>query len=131
MRKAVIILLTFIYSLSAVGACVTIHYCGGEVASVSVFSAEGKKCMCPVKDGQMKKGCCENKTLTFKIKDDQSKLNAFVFNAQKIFDAQLAILPIAEAIRYAVIVEVQSYSAHNPPDPVKQPLYILNQVFRI
>lgn len=129
MRKAVIILLTFIYSLSAVGASLTIHYCGGEVASVAFFSAEKNKCTCP--GGEMKKGCCESQTLTFKMKDDQSKSKDFTFSLAKSFEFQPSHFDAHQlVICHNSFVSFTSH-IHNPPDPVRQPLYLLYQVFRI
>lgn len=71
MRKIVVISICCLYMVSSLGVTMQSHYCMGRLTSSS-FQAQKPDFKCP-KCGmtKKKKGCCENKSKTFKIQCDQ------------------------------------------------------------
>lgn len=129
MKRFFVILLMFLYMIPAIGVNVSMHYCGGELTSISHGLSEKKKCQCS--PNKMKKGCCEDKQQTFKIDDSQQKAelvspkfnNAFVLQVEKplVFQKPTAYKSIGRV----------GYSIFHPPNLYREPLYLLNSVFRI
>nr|NQU90370.1 hypothetical protein [Bacteroidota bacterium] len=56
------IILAFLILLTSIGMTLTMHYCGGQLKSVSVITTAEACCDTP--------GCCHNKTITIKIEDN-------------------------------------------------------------
>ena len=56
MKRIVAILLILAYTLPAISMNVSMHYCGGKLASISFFSDNEDGCVCGVK--KMKRNCC-------------------------------------------------------------------------
>lgn len=115
--------------MPAIGINISVHYCVGEIVSVSIGSSNTDKCVCGSK--KMKKNCCQNKNFSFKLKDNQQKEPQFSLNTVKSFDFRPALLSTFAFHYQPTFVENVLYNSHHPPNNLKQPLYILNQVFRI
>jgi hypothetical protein len=69
MRKIVSISLLSLYLLASVGLTLTVHYCGGDLASLTLF--DKINCCCDEKGKA--DNCCKNEIKTIKISDDQIK----------------------------------------------------------
>lgn len=70
MKKLLIILLAFFFTLSAIGVEVTVHHCMGKT-SLTVFGVDfNKHCKCKHEDESHKSRCCNNHTVTFKAAVD-------------------------------------------------------------
>lgn len=67
MKKLLVSILVLLYGLSSSGMSVYVHYCCGKIDKVD-FSADGKM-SCPAGDHPPKKGCCDSKEFSLKIKD--------------------------------------------------------------
>ncbi|MDZ4759059.1 MAG: hypothetical protein SGJ10_13100 [Bacteroidota bacterium] len=130
MRKIFAILLLFCYLIPAIGLSVSVHYCGGRLASFSIIGTDEAKCPCG--DMPMKKDCCKDKTASFKIKDTQRNSKQIIVIVYKGFKQ----LPIASTplygINYTSIFSEQEIQFDHPPPLLnEQAIYLLNQVFLI
>jgi hypothetical protein len=128
MKKLSALFLMLLYLMPAVGFSVTTHYCGGKISSVSVSATPPEICVCGSK--KLKSKCCESKIFTVKIKDTQQ--NPLQFSSQyKVVQSQ-AEIPFVQDFSFQFASDVNSfYYTHYPPDMLKQPLFVLHQVFRI
>ena len=129
MKRIVAIILFFLYVIPAIGINISVHYCGGEISSVSFGSGYVEKCACGSK--KMKTDCCKNKQISFKLKSDQQKTSHVALN----FFKSVTFLPIVFST-YSFSFQPAfdkniAYNDYQPPDKLKQPLYILHRVFRI
>ncbi len=127
MKKFKAILLLFLFVITNSGMAISIHWCGGKLSSVDFFSCSKNKCACGKK--AMKPGCCKDKKVQFKVKDDLVKSNTVVF---KVSPPMLAI----SAQQFTIVPKVCfQYSAidfyHPPPFKPKAPIYLLDRVFLI
>lgn len=82
-KKHISILLVFFLLISNAGLSFNVHYCGNEVASVSLktsFSSQDfeKDCCGIVSEND---ACCKDKVVHFQKKSDNSLLKAYSFNA--------------------------------------------------
>jgi outer membrane protein W len=106
-----------------------VHYCGGELSSISIGAKSENPCTCGSK--KMKKNCCEDKTFSYEVDDNQAKTQECLLTFSNSFNLDVA-LPSSFEICYVCFPTIVSeYYFHHPPNNVKPPLYILNQVFRI
>ena len=78
MKRFLLIVILISYSITSFGVSLNYFYCCGKLKAVS-FAVKTE-----TKDGiaKSKNGCCDNKTVKLKIKDDQknSELTAFHFD---------------------------------------------------
>ena len=129
MKKIIVTIFLLLYLIPTFGVNVTVHYCGGEISSVSFGEAGIDKCACGSK--KMKKNCCQDKKFSFEVDDDQSKTPEAAITFLKSFDIQ-TFLPKAFKFDYNYFPQITSGDYfHHPPNNVKTALYILHQVFRI
>ena len=68
MKKSLIILFASFYLILASGLSVSLHYCGGKLKDISLFSTSNENGCCGNK--KKSKGCCKNKTAFLKVKDN-------------------------------------------------------------
>ena len=126
MKKLSLIVLAFLYLIPSIGFSVNAHYCGNKLASISLKASDAT-CACGSK--KTKKNCCKNKTITVKISDTQQASHQIVIDF-KTFQFQ-PLLVVAEELNFQNVTVVSTFYNHHPPDDIKQPLYILNRVFKI
>ena len=129
MKKFVVTILLLLYLIPTFGVNVTVHYCGGEFSSLTFGTSAKNKCACGSK--KMKKNCCEDKTFSYKVDDDQAKTQECLLTFSNSFNLDVAPPSSVEFYYFYYPSIVSEYYFHHPPDKVKLPLYILNQVFRI
>jgi hypothetical protein len=68
-KRILVILILMSYSIASFGVSLNYFYCCGKLKTVSLaLKTEDKDCT-----GKAKKGCCDNKTVTLKLKVDQQK----------------------------------------------------------
>ena len=120
----------FVYTLPAISTNVSMHYCGGELASISFFSDNSDGCVCGVK--KMKRSCCETKHLSFTFKDSHQK--ADVVALKSIEQTELQLLPDFSAFTFVMkkfyVLNIH-HNFNDPPNSFKEPLYLLNRTLRI
>ena len=80
LRKCTGLFLAFLLLVSNIGFAFDVHYCGGEIASVSLnttaSAAPEKKC-CGA--SEKKSSCCKDKVVHFEKKSDNATLKMFFF----------------------------------------------------
>lgn len=115
--------------IPAIGVNISVHYCGGDISSVSFGTNKVSKCLCGSK--KMDKDCCKDKQLSFKAKYDQHKTSQITFKPLKPFATYQLAIPTYSISFQPLVVENTTYNDYYPPGKLKQPLYILHRVFRI
>lgn len=128
MKKAGLILLILIYSLSSFGLTVKEFYCCGRLESISVIFANIEKSV-PGSDDS-KRDCCKTKYHSFKVKDHHvaatqidAPLNVFT----DLSNSLVSFLPNSLDIMEPKVVNV----SHSPPLQLNNPIYISICIFRI
>lgn len=127
MKKATVLLLLVFYLIPTIGMTVSAHFCGGKLTSVSMQLLGNEKCPCGSK--KMKKDCC--KTNTIKIIHEQQQAPHLSIDFSKLFSVHHAIIQTETNSFFFSIVEAEFYKHHSPALLLKQPLYLINSVFRI
>lgn len=129
MKKALVSILLFIYTLAVSGASVDLHYCMGKFIGLD-FDYSLKKdchnCGMPAID---KKGCCNNKQIQVKVDGDQQA----TYNNISLENDYILIIPAYKVID-DIIINLKSVahpSIHSPPLAENKPTYLLNCNFRI
>ena len=128
MKKAAAILLSFFFLISNSVVAVSVHWCGGKLASVNFFADQEHNCKCG--NRAMKPNCCKDKTVQLKANDELAKTNHFslkITPPKCIFTLpiQITVLPSAQ---YQYVV-ADFY--HPPPFKPKAPIYLLDGIFLI
>lgn len=83
MRKIIVIAILLSYSIASFGVSLNYFYCCGKLEAVSLtVNTEEKDCA-----AGSKKGCCDNKTVTIKLKIDQKN------NEKSSFDFATPLSP--------------------------------------
>jgi hypothetical protein len=70
-KRFLSISLLFLYLLSSAGVTVSAHYCGGDLASLSLF--QSGSCCCDDTQDVTDDGCCKDEQRQLKITADQNK----------------------------------------------------------
>lgn len=127
MKRLFAISLMLVYLTFSAGVVVAYHFCGGELAEISVL--KGPKSCCPDADSQ--KSCCKNSTLTLKITNDYSSDITFPeVPYAKLIAVLLNVFPIIE-ISVSNEITKRIFDAPGINHYSKLPLYLANQVFII
>ena len=71
MKNFVVIFLLCIYGFSSPGMTLHLHYCCGKIDKVDIEPVKKHDCDAP--KHMATKGCCDNKQVDLKIKDDYQK----------------------------------------------------------
>lgn len=69
-KKFLVILLLIVYSASAIGTTINMHYCMNKISDWSFSSKKKDKC---AKCGMSNNGCCKDEKKEIKISSDQQK----------------------------------------------------------
>ena len=87
MKRYLTILFSFLYLFLAMGISVNLHYCHGEVDSVSFFSQEGS-CCCH-KAGKPSH-CCFDENYKYELNSEQffSSLKSYSFSLIEVFTSE-------------------------------------------
>jgi hypothetical protein len=127
-KKGISVLLAFILLVSSGGWSLNIHYCGGEIASISAFEKNSNACCdhhveldtcCALDIEEDEDGCCSDDILQVELED-------VVVEYLKTFTLFQAILPDFSVTIFAVeyssstIEQLHFYCDSNAP-----PLYLL------
>ncbi|MDQ3192920.1 MAG: hypothetical protein M3Q58_15130 [Bacteroidota bacterium] len=129
MKSISFIILIFLYLIPAIGINGTVHYCGGDIASITVNGiGSSEKCGCGSK--RMASDCCNDENFSFHLDDDQYTPQ-YTFTSLKSFNFSPSISSQFSIDYRTPIVQKGLYYTHHPPDNVKTPIYILHQVFII
>jgi len=123
MKRFVSIILSFLYISLSTSAAVSIHYCGGELESITINShTEG--CCCVY--SEMSSDCCKDESLILKLDTDQT-INV----VQNILPEQIIILSILTN-QFELLkdngIELVCDNYFVPP-PKLQPIWLMNCTF--
>ncbi len=130
MKKISAIILLLFYMIPSFGINVTIHYCGGEISSISLLgSTTEDKCACGIK--KMKNNCCKDSNFYFQVDDKQIQAQQTSINPIKSFAIQLMLTKILDVNYSYSHLETNGDYFYHPPNKLKTPIYIFQQVFRI
>jgi hypothetical protein len=80
LKKCTGLFLAFLLLVSNIGFAFDVHYCGGEIASVSLntsVSASPEKKCCGASEKKM--SCCKDKIFHFEKKSDNATIKVFFF----------------------------------------------------
>lgn len=120
MKKLLHIFLLTIYLPAALGVGFNVHYCGGEVESVEVFSYTDHGCICH----DTETGCCNDDWKFVKLDDNSQRTQPGVsFNFSPV---SLFIQPIEQSDLSHVIAlhEIGATYSHGPPVIYNNPVYL-------
>ena len=131
MKRFLSISLLMIYLTFSAGIVISMHYCGGDLASLKLFAKAS--CCCdddeklPTKDD-----CCKDEIKTIKISDDQNIHKSISYVVKEIQD--LAVLPTPCSFSFQHVVYtttiISNQQLPRPPDRVCLiPAYKLNHSF--
>jgi len=130
MKKATIILLMLLYLIPAIGVTVSVHYCGGRLASVSLNPSDTEH-KCPCGSKKMKKDCCKDVVNTLELDDDQKRPQPMLLNIGAIAIAHHVVACTQAFNHKSPAISAEFEHCSHPPDDLKHPLYLRYQVFRI
>jgi hypothetical protein len=85
-RYIILILLLAIYLPGSAGIAISAHFCMGELASLSINTAESKSCACTP---GFKKSCCSDTFIYYKLDINQTKAE----NLKATFKFSFSCLP--------------------------------------
>lgn len=125
MRKVAFISLISFYLIALVGYSVNIHYCGGELESVSL-DEPASVCCCGVSGGM--EGCCSDEELLLKLTEDQHLAHDLNVNFEnKALDLLCPQDLLADEVEINEDVKVDFYDVKPPPK--LPPIWLLNCSF--
>jgi len=127
-KRAALILLTFIYVLSCTGIAVNSFYCCGKLASVKFEYGAADNALTQIKKSG--KGCCRHELLNLKVKDNHFNPATFSINKPAAID-----LPLFACAVQPVVIALPTistcYKGNAPPGAADNPIYTLNCAYRI
>lgn len=126
MRKFIIIALLTLHTVASSGTVLSMHYCMGSLASLSVGEKHGTGCdICGMED----RGCCHDDVKVIKIDGTQELSNA----TSHLFPKEFFILPKQPFRLENEYFAIQKQATSQFPIQVvgSPPIFILNCNFRI
>lgn len=128
MKKSGIIFLSILYFVVASGFTMNLHYCAGKLKGISFFQTKEDGC-CGNK--KKSKGCCKEKTLVYKVKDNHKAVDKTILpnTSVKQFVANYVILDFTCNNPSIELFALPDCNA--PPFLDPKPVYLLNRNFRI
>ena len=129
MKSLFILFLLFLYAMPSLGINVTLHYCGGKYTSFSIAKSNDNLCACGSK--KLKKKCCEDKTISFEVDDEQTNSQEISISISKLYSYPKVLTYSFEFLKNSKDAQEKEDYFYPPPNQRKQSLYILNQVFLI
>jgi hypothetical protein len=84
-KKHISVFLAVLLLVSNVGLAFNVHYCGGEIASVSLNSNLSTEKGCCPKTAAKKDSCCKDKKIVVQKKSDDGIVKSFSFQLDYAF----------------------------------------------
>jgi hypothetical protein len=125
MKAILTLILCAFYLLVATNTTINIHFCSGKVQTISLFGSTAKSC-CGAK--MQSKGCCHNKIVVFKAKDN----HAVSIGTKLPVNIHLGLLnskctyPIKNPLIYSK-TDIHFFKDESPPPLLKTPIFIRNR----
>jgi hypothetical protein len=128
LKKAFLILLSFIYLASSAGATVQLHYCMDKLVGAGMHDSESDQCdKCGMKKQD---GCCKDKSKQVKLESDQKPASTFFIS----YYFPAIVQETSFDVFHSLYLENDSYSlpySNGPPIHIGLQLYKYLRVFRI
>lgn len=128
-QKLAIGLCTF-YLLSVIGIALSMHFCGGKLASISITNAQAacKYCKAEATD-KNDDGCCKNTKIEAKVKDAHKVESSF--KLPKLFSFETLVNPkILDLLNRFLPSYFNKIVNKAPPKSKGVALHVFNCVFR-
>ena len=131
LKQKIALSLAVFYAVSVIGLALSLHFCGGKLANVQLFSNEIACKLC--KDIPAEKikddGCCKNTQVTVKVKD--SHQTEAQTQMPKLFSIQLFLHPpVLEFLTNITPAFFSKISNKAPPLSSRVALHVFNCIFR-
>ncbi len=128
-QKLAISLCTF-YLISVIGVALSLHFCGGKLASVSATKAVASCKYCKAESAsKMDDNCCKNTKVDVKVKDNHQIEGGF--KLPKLFSVDVFLhSDIKEIAHLFLPAYFNKLSNKAPPEPTGIALHVMNCVFR-
>ncbi len=120
MRSIAILASALLFLLLSMGLPLNLHYCGGEVASITVAPVKGH-CCC--RTMAMPHGCCSDETVVVQFDTDPVVLQSAELPVWDLVRAMPA-LPVIARRTVAIQRSIPSLLAH-PPPRLSRPAWLL------
>jgi hypothetical protein len=115
MKKALALILAFLYVGSSTGATFHMHYCMGKLVEVELWHAEANKCSkCGTEPGKAcAKKCCKDEHKTVKLEKDQKAAEyAFHFTQMAALATPVSFFELPQV---PVLSIAEEYPISNAP----------------
>jgi hypothetical protein len=130
MKKLTVAILSVYYLAIASGITVNFHFCMEELASVSIYGGETKKCARCGMTMHKANSCCRDEIETVKLQDDHQKATVVDFELASI--EPVVTVPSEFIISpFQNVIEERHFHNHSPPLISAQDTYLQINVFRI
>lgn len=126
-KRAAIISLALLYTVTVIGFALNLHYCGDRIISVK-FNAPAKNCYLAA-TGKMK--CCHNTHLKIKVKDAHQ--GEVLLSSLRAWAFQIPKFPVSGFFLSSQWVIADKPADRAPPDPsiCLSCIFLKNSQFRI
>ena len=130
LKQKIALSLAVFYAVSVMGLALSLHFCGGKLENVKLFSNEVSCKFCKDIPAEKKgDGCCKNTQVTVKVKD--SHQTAAQVQMPKLFSIQLFLHPpVLEFLTNITPKFFSKISNKAPPLSSRIALHIFNCIFR-
>lgn len=127
MKKVISIVCILLLLIATSHLAVNIHFCGGEISSISFFGkSKGCSGSCDSKTTIKEKSCCKNFATTITTDDSTTSTSTFSFQTEQ---TAVALVPVMYTYitnsTFAAQILKGSISCNAPPNISAQPYYIL------
>jgi DNA topoisomerase VI subunit B len=128
-QKLALGLCTF-YLFSVIGIALSMHFCGGKLASVTVYSNKAACKFCKTEAADKKDdGCCKNTKVEVKVKDNHQSTASF--KLPKLFNAEYVFHPFATFVLKKITATFFNKIENKAPPALHNVArHLLNCVFR-
>lgn len=130
LKQKIALSLAVFYAVSVMGLALSLHFCGGKLENVKLFSNEVSCKFCKDIPSEKKDdGCCKNTQVTVKVKDShQAEVQ---LKMPKLFSIQLFLHPPVLAFLNDITPKFFSKISNKaPPLSSRIALHIFNCIFR-
>lgn len=130
LKQKIALSLAVFYAVSVMGLALSLHFCGGKLENIKLFSNEVSCKFCKDIPAEKKDdGCCKNTQVTVKVKD--SHQTAAQVQMPKLFSIQLFLHPpVLEFLTNITPKFFSKISNKAPSLSSRIALHIFNCIFR-
>lgn len=129
-KQRIALSMAALYVVSILGLALSLHFCGGRLANVELFSSEVSCKLCKdIPNEKKEDGCCNNTTVSVKVKDSH-QISAKTL-LPELFSIELfTIQPVIDLVQKNTVKLVSKSLNKAPPRSVWISLHIFNCIFR-